>query len=504
MKCFLGPGPVVFVALWMLLLGGGRSSFFRDPDTFWHTVVGRTILDTGHFFDRDPFSGTCGGEKWIPHQWLGEIGMALLDRAGGFDALLLAAATILAGTFATLFAQLVRAGLHWLPASMLTGLGLAAAAGHFHVRPHLVTIAGSAFLFTRLADFDAGRIRFPSLLWLLPVFLVWSNTHGGALGGLATFAFALGGWSVYRLVGWPSPVRTIGDVMKLTVLLGLLCATPFVNPYGTDLPRCWFEILGMGELKTIIQEHRALDVRSPTAWPILAFAAIYLFALLGTRQRPRITWIIPLVWLALGFDCVRHASLFAVAALVALADVIPATTWAKRLATEGSDLFRPIAPAPPCGFATFVVPAAVVLVAFVAQVSKLPLPMAGNGWARLDSTVWPVDLLDDLHREAGSRTGIRIFNEYADGGFLIYFAPQYRPFVDGRCELYGGPWLKRYVEAEGGDVAAYLSEMETRYGRFDYALTRTGSGFDTFFRASPAWEWIRETSTASFYRPARQ
>src|SRR5580765_322696 len=139
MKRLLGPRPVAFVVLWLLLLVGCRSSIFRYPDSFWHTVVGRTILDTGHFFDRDPFSGTRAGERWIPHQWLGEIGMAVLDRIGGFDTLLLAAVTILAGTFAALFARLVRSGLHWLPAAMLTGLGLAAAAGHFHVRPHLVS-----------------------------------------------------------------------------------------------------------------------------------------------------------------------------------------------------------------------------------------------------------------------------------------------------------------------------------------------------------------------------
>ena len=63
MKRLLGPGPLAFLAVWFLLLIGGRSSFFRDPDTFWHTVVGRTILDTGHFFDRDPFSGSHGGEN---------------------------------------------------------------------------------------------------------------------------------------------------------------------------------------------------------------------------------------------------------------------------------------------------------------------------------------------------------------------------------------------------------------------------------------------------------
>ncbi|HEY2787268.1 MAG TPA: hypothetical protein VGJ05_20075 [Fimbriiglobus sp.] len=496
----LGPGPVAFLAIWLLLLAGGRTRFFHDPDTFWHTVVGRTIIDTGYFFDRDPFSGSHAGDKWIPHQWLGEVAMGLLDRVGGFDALLLASVTILAGTFAPLFARLVRAGLHWLPAAMLTGLALAAAAGHFHVRPHLVTLAGFAFLFTRLADFDTGRIQFQKLLWLIPVFLVWSNTHGGALGGLATFALALGGWAAARLLGWPSPIRTLGDTLKLLGLFGLLCATPFVNPYGPDLPRCWFEILRMGELKTIIQEHAALDVRSPAAWPILAFAAVYVLALLGTRQRPRATWLIPLVWLALGIECIRHSSIFAVTALVALADVIPATTWARRLIESESDLFRRAGSADPCGISSLILPLVAVLTAIGLQSAGVRVPVIGRGWAGLDPTVWPVDMIETLNREAAGRNGIRTFNEYADGGFLIYFAPQYRPFVDGRCELFGGPWLKAFVEAESGDVGAYLKVMEGQYGRFEAALTRTGSGFDSCFRTAAEWTLVRETPTASFYR----
>ncbi len=503
MNRLLGPGPIAFLAIWLLLLTGGRSSFFHDPDTFWHTVVGRTILDTGYFFDRDPFSGSHGGEKWIPHQWLGEVAMAYLDRTGGFDALLLVAVTILAGTLAPLFARLVQSGLHWLPAAMLTGLGLAAAAGHFHVRPHLATIACSAFLFARLADFDNGRIRFSGLLWFLPVFLVWSNTHGGALGGLATFALAIGGWTAFRVIGWPSPVRSAGDVLKLLGLFSLLCAMPFVNPYGPALPLCWYEIMGMGELKTIIQEHASLDIRSPAAWPILVFAALYIFCLLGTRQRPRITWLLPLVWLALGCDRIRHAPIFAVAALVALADVIPETAWAKRLVASGSDLFRPREGVKSGGIISLAIPVFVVLMAFGLHAAKVPVPVIGHGWAKLDPTLWPVELIDDLNAEAAGRSGVRIFNEYADGGFLIYFAPQYRPFVDGRCELFGGPWLKAFVEAEGGDVGAYLKEMESKYGPFESALTRTGSGFDSYFRTSPEWTIIRETPTATLYRRIR-
>ena len=47
-----------FLGLWLFLMVAGRSRLFRDPGTFWHTVVGRRILASGTFLDSDPFGFT--------------------------------------------------------------------------------------------------------------------------------------------------------------------------------------------------------------------------------------------------------------------------------------------------------------------------------------------------------------------------------------------------------------------------------------------------------------
>ncbi len=57
---WLGPGAVAFVALWVLLLAAGRSSFLRDPGTFWHVTTGELILADG-FIRTDPYTFTFGG-----------------------------------------------------------------------------------------------------------------------------------------------------------------------------------------------------------------------------------------------------------------------------------------------------------------------------------------------------------------------------------------------------------------------------------------------------------
>src|SRR5262245_50644004 len=153
---WVGPGALAFLAIWLLLLTAGRSRFFRDPGTFWHTTTGEQILANG-FIRSDPYTFTFGGTWWVPFQWLGEVAMALAHRAGGFDTQLLGAVTLLAAVFGWLAARLLRTGVRPLIASLVVALAVAAAALHFHVRPHLFTIAGLAVTAAWLADCEAGR-----------------------------------------------------------------------------------------------------------------------------------------------------------------------------------------------------------------------------------------------------------------------------------------------------------------------------------------------------------
>ena len=206
MRKLLSPTVGLFIALWLVLLIGGRSRFFQDPGTFWHTVVGEQILGSRGFFDTDQFTFTFAGERWIPHQWLGECIMALVHRLDGLDSLLLLAVTLLAGMFAALGSRLIRiGGLHPSLAVVLVALAVAASSGHFHIRPHLATILYFAITFAAFNDVEAERNSIARLIWLIPLFLVWCNTHGGVLGGMATLVVALLGWTIAWKIGWVSP-----------------------------------------------------------------------------------------------------------------------------------------------------------------------------------------------------------------------------------------------------------------------------------------------------------
>ena len=490
---------VVFLGLWLVLMAGGRGTFFRDPGTFWHVRTGEWIVDHGRFLDHDPYTFTFAGSPWTPYEWLAEVLMAATYRLAGLDGLLLASSGVIALTFAMLFARIARTGLHWLPAVVVTGLGLAAAASHFHARPHLLTILFFAVLVLRLQDYEAGRCGRRGLWWLVPLFAVWANTHGGVLGGYGTVAVVAAGWLGFAAVGWPSPVtdrRTAGSLVLWAVVVPV---TALATPYGLGVPRTWLEIMRMSELPRIISEHAPVDPSEPSSWSFFALGLVYVVLLAGVRLRPRVTWLLPLVWFVLGCDRVRHAPLFAITAVAAIADFFPHTVWARWL-TARPDLYRP--PSDPVrtsrtaiGFA-----AAMVAVSLGLQAGGVRVPVVGAGWARFPESEWPLALVPTLKQEAGDRTDIPIFNEYEFGGFLIFFAPEYRPFVDDRCEVFGGPWLAEFVAAGAGDPSAAMAKWQAEYPRFDHALTRPGSGFDRYFERHPGWEEMARCDAGRLWR----
>jgi len=517
---FFKPGTLLFLALWFMLMIAGRSRFFQDPGTFWHTVVGQRIFASG-FIDADPFTFTFAGTPWVPYQWLGECIMAVMHAIGGFDTFLLATSTILAALFTWLGLRLMRCGLHPSIAVVLVALAIAASSGHFHARPLVVTIAGFAITLAFLTDCEAKRISLGRLVWLIPIYFFWSNVHGGVLGGLATLAIAFLAWTIFWLLGAESPVTSWRSAGYLA-LIGLGCGlTTLMNPYGYRLPGTWIYIYQMELLPHLIQEHKRIDLSERNAWMILLFGGVYIFLLASTwgqgslRSRLgqfRVVWFLPLIWLGLSCLRVRHAPLFAVSALVCLADFFPHTRLARHWLAKGSDLFE-IPPAVPESrslrdrFLPWFVPCLLVVSSLFLQAAAIRVPIIGHGWAQLDPSIWPVDLLDDLR--AGQHTrpeGTRIFNEYAHGGFLIYYTPGYRVFVDDRCEVFGDAWLADFIYAAHQEPIRHLEEWQAKYGNFDYALINTqegSSGFLPYFELSPEWKLVRQGVNAALFQRVR-
>jgi hypothetical protein len=482
----------------------GRDRLFGDPGSLWHIVVGQRILTSHEFLATDPFSFTHAGEPWIPQSWLCECGLALLHRLDGLNTVLTATAALLAGLYTWIAHRLLRAGLHPLLSVLLTLLAMLASAYHFHPRPHLLSIVFLGWTFANLCDVEAGRVSLKRLIWLLPLFVLWTNIHGGVLGGFGTLAITVIGWLVAPWVWLDGPNLSPWQMVRLGLLVLGCGLTAFINPYGTALPRTWFALLGSPLLPRLIDEHAPLLEAGWAGGAVLVFGVVYMIALLGVLpRRLRVTWLIPLIWLALSFTRIRHGPLFAVTAVLALADIFPHIRWAAWLARKGSVICRlrpqtAVERDKGIDLAPAVLPCLAVSAALVVQVAGLPLPSWGREWVRLDPRSCPIELLPELRKvESGEPAGTPIFNEMLFGGFLIYHTPGLRVFIDDRCELYGDDDLMAYALALRDDPSQ-INRWAERYG-FNLALTRAGSKFDTYLRED-GWTILGETKTATLFR----
>src|SRR5262249_52955948 len=195
-----------------------------------------------------------------------------------------------------------------------------------------------------------------------------------------------------------SPVARPREAFLLVALVVACGLTALVNPYGLRLPRAWFAIAGSPLLPRIIQEHAPPSPQEQVFWLILLMGLAYGAVLAGTwLRRPGVTWLIPVLWFALALSRVRNAPLFAITALVALADVLPHSRVAAWLARPGRDLFRVPGPVSGAGssprWRPAALPLALLLLAAVLQVAGVRAPVLGRGWGRLDPAGWPVHLL---------------------------------------------------------------------------------------------------------------
>jgi hypothetical protein len=483
---------LLFVAFWSLLAFGGRTQFFSDPGTYWHTAVGEKILDEG-FFDKDPYTFTFKDQKWIPHQWLGEVIMAQLyrtskdDDGGSFAMLLLASTGLLAGIFTHLTMRFLRIGLQPLLALLIVGLVLAVSSTHFHIRPHLATMLGMVLTMVVLVNVESGKWSWRSVAILIPVYLAWANCHGGVLGGLLTMGLAGIAWTVLLMLQRTSPLTGYRSVLGL-LAIGLLCAATYlVNPYGLELPKAWWGIMNMPSLSGMIVEHAPPDWSKPGNWPLVILTVVYLALLAGVPVREwRVTWFLPLFWAVQAYGRVRHAPLFAMLSAIAIADFWPYTRYAHWLAKKRPDLYTPVVLYPKSWVALSIISL------FIVAMSLLTVKFVKG----IDG----IDCISPMTDHKFRPPAGRVFNDYSLGGPLILLRPDCPVFVDDRCELFGDDWLRDFIEtsyAEPDVVARRMAEWQAQYGDFDYALVLPGTAFDRYFANRPDQWYNRDRSKTS-------
>lgn len=391
-----------------------------DTDTWWHIRSGEYTLDNG-MIRTDPFSHTFADETWINHSWGSQILMFATWKLGGNAGLAFYTAILAVGGMALLYQ--ISAGNSYLKAFILI-LGATTSAIFWSARPQMI----SFFLMT-LILWLMYRYKREDKDWLwaiIPVMWLWSNLHAGwSIGYLFLIAFIIGE-AFNNLTGITENTLSWAAWRKL--VLATVISIPFLalSPYFLDNMLVPFNTVNIEPLRAFIQEWQSPNFQSQGTWAFIAMIML-LFMTLWTSKL-KFDWsgfflLIGTFFLALLYS--RNIAVFAVVATPIL------TYHFDNALTERNFILRPRRTVPRIMAIINLSLIVIVVLGMMLYTVGLLLPVNVE---EMQAEALPVNAVNYLNEN--DLLG-ELFNSYNWGGYLMFAAPDYPVYVDGRTDLYG-------------------------------------------------------------------
>ncbi len=398
-----------------------------DPDVWWHLRTGELIAQTHAFVHADPYSFTRQGQPWVNHEWLSDLLVYGIYRAGGWGGLIVVFGAI---TSLTLMLVFLRSPGKPYFAALALILGAYASAPGWGVRPHTISLL-LASVFLSVLERSEERPRL--LWWSIPLTLLWVNLHAEYALGIALLALFLFGEMLDAAFGirdWSS----LGSRLRslAIALVACLVVVP-INPNGLRMFTYPVETLRSVAMQKYIAEWASPNFHEAKYLPFAAMLLGILFFLSVSPKRIRARdLLLVLVFGAGALRSVRHVSAFVLVAVPILSGL--AQSWWHE------QMRKPNAVSPRSGQRLAM--NATVLTAFLVF-----------ALVRVRTVVVHQEATEVENFPAGAATYLAsrqppgpIFNHYNFGGYFIWkLYPQYQVFIDGRADLYGDDFLHDFA-----------------------------------------------------------
>ena len=402
-------------------------------DTYWHLRVGGDVFRTGAVPRVEMYSFTALGRPWREHEWLWDPFSYAFYWLGGMPLLTVFCAAFAIGAVALVYRQMI--GPAWTRLLLMV-VGLLLVVPLWSPRPHLFTLLALPLLVMLLA-----RQRF----WPIPpLFALWANMHGAvALGGVvlgAATALAFARWRIRRA---PEDRRR---ALLLAVVLALSGAACLATPLGAHL----FHFLAdsMTRVHAVgIGEWQRTGPTDPYGVMFYAVAVVFIAVVIVRRGAFRdgghasswadwVTVAAAFALMPLAVAAVRNVGIFALLAVPAASRVLGPEA---RLRLPGRK------PGGPRAGADGDKPA--LNLALLAASTLAALALVGWSYARsLPFLQWRP--IDDRALAALRAYDGPLYNQYDEGGLLIWFVPEKPVFVDNRQDPYPMEHLRAQLDVQ--------------------------------------------------------
>jgi hypothetical protein len=383
-----------------------------EPDIWWHLRNAAYLFQHHSFPSVDTYSFTAAGSPWMNFEWLSEVPFFLAFKALGLQGLLLVYFSLLVLIYIGVYHRSCRAGADCKDATLVTLLAIFLGVVSIGPRTLLVgwlCMVGLLLVLDRFQRTGKG-------LWLLPpLFALWINLHGSWIFGVVVLVLTIasglveGEWGLVVARRWTS-----GELKKLLSVFTVSLAALLVNPFGYKMVLYPFDLLFRqhGAMQ-YVQEWQSVDFSTGDGKLALLVILALLAAGLFSRRRWKLDEVLLTafaLWAALS-----HARFLFFAGLVLVPILAPRL---KLFPPYQRELDKP--------WLNAGIMAAVVgsLIFF--------FPSAARLQQKVDEQ-YPTAALQFMQRQ---QLKGRIFNQYVWGGYMEWNAPELKPFIDGRADIF--------------------------------------------------------------------
>lgn len=385
-----------------------------DIDFWWHIAAGRHIVETHAIPDSDPFGvyqvSSLRSDTILKNYWLSQVAFFFTYDFWGSNGVIFLRAGLLALCLAATAARNMLIGAGGISALLVLSFAGMTLLDFTGERPQLFSFAFFSLAMLLLDFSRERRVAWPLYL-LLPLMLLWANSHGGVvLGGVVLCLIAAGYAVEWRMFA----SRHYGGKWLFAILAAAVLCT-LISPNGmTTYLYLFSSQLGEGELRSRTSEYASpvamwheMGKALPFYWGFILLAVV---ALPKAIKKSHLTPLLVIIFLGgLSLSAFRYIPFF-----MLYAAPYVALGLARRMA--------------PARLPTAPLYLALIVAALLATGYGIRHGRAFQ--SGIQANRFPQGAVNFMQKNG--LTG-KMFNTMNWGGFLIWnLSPKVNVFIDGR------------------------------------------------------------------------
>lgn len=453
-----------------------------DNDYFWHIVIGKWI-NTNHTIPTKELFSWASGKPWVAHEWLNEL---IMYKAGNIGCLV-----IMLVIFAVLYILMAKMlKLEWKKIFDFKLCYFLLMTVFFKVtgpRPYIVSLVFLAYLVYVLFSYLDDKKWAQKMIYTLPVLqILWVNFHGGSssliylfiIGVLLCdifvkiFKFKPNRWNTFKLE--KQQIKTLCLVLVLTILASCL------NPFGPKMLLYPFSNMLDSSMTSYILEWNSPSFHNFLGLYIFVMIAFPLFNLILQKKDMKLHEIgFQLMFLFMALKSQRFIGMYGIYSCWNIGKYFFVTDDIYETLKKPFKKFEKLI----YYFTCVILVLGTALVGYK-QISSL------NRTGVIDNDGFysdeAVQKLIELKPE-------RLYNDYSQGGYLLYKLDSYNHAADVKVFSYGlGDVFSKDLLPDTVNLQDLYEDPKAILDKynFDYLITTVNHTLHYYLEASNDYELV--------------